>query len=90
MVKEHDIVLPFCELGFDQCATPLNFSEPVRLLQVASLPYFTPIGRPLYVQHAHFVPRLLIFVDRDLLTDIYIYIRVFSRAKTCLFLNASL
>ena len=75
MVKEHDIVLPFCELGFDQRATPLNFSEPVRLLQVASLPYFTPIGRPLYVQHAHFIPRLLIFVDRAIClpTNIYIY-----------------
>lgn len=67
MATKGDVMLPFWELGFDQCAIPLNFSEPVQLSRVTSPSYFTSIGRPLYVPNIHFVPCLLIFTDGQLL-----------------------
>lgn len=53
MAKDGDVMLPFCELGFDQLATRLNFSEPIELSHVTSLSYFTSIGQPLCVPKVH-------------------------------------
>ncbi|KAL4072622.1 hypothetical protein V8B97DRAFT_1899112 [Scleroderma yunnanense] len=52
ILLEGEAVLPFCELGFDEFALPLDFSKTVKLSQVTSEEHLISYGRPLYVLNA--------------------------------------
>ena len=47
MVHSGNVMLPFCELGFDHLANALDFSKTVLLSRVTSLNHLVSYGRPL-------------------------------------------
>ena len=63
-----EVMLPFCELGFDQFSKYVDFHGPVKFSQVTSEEHLTSYGRPLCVLNAHFVRLQLTFVLDSLLT----------------------
>jgi len=67
MLIKGEVMLPFCELGFDVFAKPLDFSETIKLSQITSEEHLASYGRPLCVLSAHPVRLQLTFVLDSLL-----------------------
>ena len=61
MLHHAEVMLPFCELGFDEFAQCLDFHETVKLSHIASDEHLTSYGRPLCVLNAHSVRLQLTF-----------------------------
>jgi len=55
MLLEGEVMLPFCELGFDVFAKYLDFGKTVKLSQITSEGHLTSYGRPLCVLNTHSV-----------------------------------
>ena len=60
MLLEGEVMMPFCELGFDQLAQILDFGKMVKLSQVTSDEHLISYGRPLCVLNVHCVRHLIL------------------------------
>ena len=60
MLLEGEVMMPFCELGFDQLAQILDFGKTVKLSQVTSDEHLISYGRPLCVLNVHCVRHLIL------------------------------
>jgi len=64
---EGEVMLPFCEVGFDMFAQYVDFRETVKLSQITSEEHLTSYGRPLSVLNAYSVRLQLTFALDSLL-----------------------
>jgi len=67
MLLEGEVMLPFCEVGFDMFAKYVDFRETVKLSQITSEEHLTSYGRPLSVLNAYSVRLQLTFALDSLL-----------------------
>ena len=72
MFLQGEVMLPFCELGFDKFVKYLDFRDTVKLSQVTSEEHLISYGRPLCVLNAQcirlqltFSPDSLLYTCRD-------------------------
>ena len=55
LLEGEEVMLPFCEVGFDMFAKYVDFRETVKLSQITSEEHLTSYGRPLSVLNAYSV-----------------------------------